>query len=258
VNEPIAELRLWGNRLEGTIPVSEEQSTPVQHGGVSFKVNSALAESVWPEAIPARPLSPAGPGWDVWPEHIRFTLAGPREQIDPEHMRIGVGAQPQIMVYPAEEFAAMSESARAQIEALQALLESRPADADHELPRLPLINAAQVFHAQVKYLDFQNGSGIRYITQYSQDVIPIVNQHLFYTFQGLTQDGAHYISAQFPIRTAALPDEPDIEDWNAFAAGYQDYLAQAVDDLNSLPSDAFEPSLEPIDGVIQSLVVAAP
>jgi hypothetical protein len=89
-------------------------------------------------------------------------------------------------------------------------------------------------------------------------VIPIVNQHLFYTFQGLTRDGAYYISAQFPIRTAALPDEPDIEDWNAFAAGYQDYLAQAVDELNSLPSDAFEPSLEPVDGVIQSLVVATP
>jgi hypothetical protein len=258
VNKPIAEMRLWGNRLEGTIPVSEGQTVQIEQGGVSFEVNSAFAESVWPEAIPARPLSPAGPGWDVWPEHLRFTLAGPREQIDPEHMRMGVGAQPQILVYPAEEFARMSEPAKAQIDALHALLASRPAAPEHELPRLPLINAAQVFHAQVQYLDFQNGGGIRYITQYSQDVIPIVNQHLFYTFQGLTRDGAYYISAQFPIRTAALPDEPDIEDWNAFAAGYQDYLAETVQDLNALSPGEFQPDLELIDSVMRSLGVNPP
>lgn len=152
----------------------------------------------------------------------------------------------------------MSEPARAQVEALRALLESRPADPENELPRLPLINAAQVFHAQVKYLDFENGGGVRYITQYSQDVIPIVNQHLFYTFQGLTQDGAYYVSAQFPIKTTALADEPTIEDWNAFAAGYQDYLAETVGELNSLRSDDFEPDLELIDNVIQSLVVNRP
>ncbi|HEY3473740.1 MAG TPA: hypothetical protein VGK56_03970, partial [Anaerolineales bacterium] len=138
---PIAELRLWGNPLEGTILVWGEEPAPIQHGGVRFEVNSALAESVWPETIAAQPVNPAGPGWDVWPEHVRFTIAGPRAQVDAEHMRIGVGAQPQIMIYPAEEFSTMSEPARAQVEALRALLESRPADPENELPRLPLINA---------------------------------------------------------------------------------------------------------------------
>lgn len=257
-NAPIAELRLWGNLLEGTIPVSEEKTTAVEYEGARFEVNSALAESVWREVITERPLSGGGPGWDVWPEHVRFTLAGPRDQADSEHMRPGASAQPQIMIYPVEEFRTMSEPARSQIEALQSLLESRPSEIKNEIPRLPLINAAQVFHTQDKYLDFQNGSGIRFVTQYSQEAVPIVNQYLFYSFQGLTQDGAYYVSAQFPITAAGLSDEPVIENWDAFFAGYQDYLAQTVNDLNALPSDEFEPDLELIDSVIQSLVVNHP
>jgi hypothetical protein len=256
-NSPIAELRLWGSLLEGTILVSEG-TTPVEHGGVRFEVNSALAESVWREIVTPRPLSPAGPSWDVWPEHVRFTIAGPREQSDLESMRVGVAAQPQIIVYPVQEFRTMSEPASAEIESLQSLLESRPSEPENQIPRLPLINAAQVFHAQVKYLDFQNGSGVRFITQYSQDVTPIVNQHVFYTFQGLTQDGTYYVSAHFPIRTAALSDELEVKDWDAFSAGYQDYLVETVRDLNALPSNEFEPDLELLDSVIQSLAVNPP
>jgi hypothetical protein len=150
----------------------------------------------------------------------------------------------------------MSEPARSQIEALQSLLESRPSEIKNEIARLPLINAAQVFHAQVKYLDFRNGSGIRFITQYSQEAAPIVNQYLFYSFQGLTDDGAYYVSAQFPITTASLSDQPIIEDWDAFFAGYQDYLVETVQNLNALPSNEFEPDLEVIDSVIQSFVVS--
>jgi hypothetical protein len=152
----------------------------------------------------------------------------------------------------------MSDFAQEEIEKLQALLQTRPPAPEDPISLLPLINAAQVFHAQVKYLDFQNGSGVRYLTQYSQDIFPIVNQHLFYTFQGLTQDGAYYVVAAFAIDAAGFPDEPDISDWEAFSAGYQDYLAATVSQLDALPSDQFEPDLALLDSVIQSLRVSVP
>ena len=115
-----------------------------------------------------------------------------------------------------------------------------------------------MFHAQEKYIDFQNGSGIRYLTQYSQDITPITNQNLFYTFQGLTADGAYYVTATFPISAPTLADEPAIDDWNAFGAGYQDYLTQTINDLNTLTSDEYEPDLALLDTMVQSLRVDTP
>ena len=152
----------------------------------------------------------------------------------------------------------MSELARAEIETLQSLLETRPPAPENEIPLLPLINAAQVFHTQVKYLDFQNGRGVRFITQYSQDVAPVTNQNIFYSFQGLTQDGAYYVAAYFPIAADGLSDELEIEDWEAFNAGYQDYLSETVSHLDALSSHEFEPDLALPDSVIQSLVVDTP
>ena len=152
----------------------------------------------------------------------------------------------------------MSDFAQEEIEKLQALLQTHPSAPEDPLPLLPLINAAQVIHPQVRYLDFQNGSGVRFLTQYSQDIFPIVNQHLFYTFQGLTQDGAYYVVAAFAIDAAGFPNEPDVSDWEAFSAGYQDYLAETVSQLDALPSDQFEPDLALLDNVIQSLRVSVP
>jgi hypothetical protein len=255
-NAPIPDLRLWANQLDGTIPASEAETTAVDYGGVHFDINSALFESIWPEVVAAPPTTQGDPGWMVWPEHIRFTIAGPREN-DLEIMRAGTAGQPQFMIYPTQEFRTMSEFAATEIDELQSLLKSRPPAPESELPYLPLINAAQVFHAQVKYLDFQNGSGVRYITQYSQDAAPIVNQSLFYTFQGLTQDGDYYIVATFPISAEGLSDEPDIQDWDAFFAGYQEYIKETANQFNDYPADKFTPDLELVDEAIQSLSVNA-
>jgi hypothetical protein len=85
-----------------------------------------------------------------------------------------------------------------------------------------------------------------------------VNQSLFYTFQGLTKDGRYYVVATFPISAEGLSDEPDIQDWNAFFAGYQDYLKETANQLNAYSSGKFTPDLELIDAAIQSLLVNIP
>jgi hypothetical protein len=252
---PRENLRLWGNRLDGTILTSEEPITRVEFQGVGFEINSSMVENVWPEIGASLPPSEGGPGWGGWPEYIRFTFANHGE---PAHFQGGgsqISGYPQIFIYPAQEFSTMSELAKGEIEALQALLKVRPPAPETEIPLLPLINAAQVFHAQVKYLNFQNGSGVRFITHYTQEVVGrLTKDNIFYTFQGLTEDGAYYIAAFFPISAAGLNDEMVDEDWEAAQA----HLAEDIQYLDSLSSDEFEPDLDLLDDIVQSLIVDVP
>ena len=55
-----------------------------------------------------------------------------------------------------------------------------------------------------------------------------------------------------------MSDELAIEDWEAFNAGYQDYLTETVSHLDALSSHEFEPGLALLDQFIQSLVVDTP
>lgn len=252
---PREDLRLWGNLLEDTIPASDEPITTVEFQGVEFAFQSSLAESVWPEIVSSLPPMDSTTGWGGRPEHIRFTFAS---QSKPDAFQIGgagLSGQPQIFIYPAQEFSTLGELPKVKIEALQGLLKARPPAPENEIPLLPLINAAQVFHAQVQYLDFQNGSGVRFITQYSQENVGrLTNKNIFYTFQGLTRDGKYYVAAFFPITASGLRDELVQEDWQAAQA----HLTEDIQHLNSLSSQDFEPDLEILDSIIKSLVVDTP
>jgi hypothetical protein len=252
---PREDLRLWGNLLEDTIPASDEPITTVEFQGVEFAFQSSLAESVWPEIVSSLPPMDSTTGWGGRPEHIRFTFAS---QSKPDAFQIGgagLSGQPQIFIYPAQEFSTLGELPKVKIEALQGLLNARPPAPENEIPLLPLINAAQVFHAQVHYLDFQNGSGVRFITQYSQENVGrLTNKNIFYTFQGLTRDGKYYVAAFFPITASGLRDELVQEDWQAAQA----HLTEDIQHLESLSSQDFEPDLEILDSIIKSLVVDTP
>jgi hypothetical protein len=252
---PREDLRLWGNLLEGTIPASGEPITTVEFQGVRFEFPSSMAESVWPEIVASLPPMDSTTGWGGRPEHIRFTFAS---QSKPDAFQlggVGLSGHPQIFIYPVHEFSTMGELPKGQIDALQALLEARPSAPEKEIPLLPLINAAQVFHAQVQYLDFENGSGVRFITQYSQENVGrLTNKNIFYTFQGLTRDGKHYVAAFFPIAASGLRDEPVEEDSQAAQAR----LAEDIQHLESLSSQEFEPDLEILDTIIESVVVNTP
>ena len=71
---------------------------------------------------------------------------------------------------------------------------------------LPDFGAAeQMVNAQVEYLDFDGGSGVRFITHYGIDEAPITEHGTFYTFQGLTDDGQYYVAYYHPAPTGILP-----------------------------------------------------
>jgi hypothetical protein len=250
--------RLWGNRLEGTVHASNDSSTEVLFEGIRFSYPTSVAESVWPQIVAGVPPK-LGETWaGIDPSHFSLSFASPS---GPAAMQRYWGTwlqlPPQIKVYPVASMGS-SEIIMVRVQTLRELLETKPASPAGEIPVLPLINAAQVFRSQVRYLDFQNGSGVRFITQYRQDPAPVTDDEIFYTFQGLTEDGAYYVVASFPLSTDVLPDTLDFES-QAFREferrNYEEYLKEQVDMLDALPPGQFEPDLAMLDQIVGSLEV---
>ncbi len=72
--------------------------------------------------------------------------------------------------------------------------------------------------------------------------------------------GTHYVSAIFPVKTGVLPEEIDFTDidWDEFGENYSAfYLLQTFAQINSVPDEAFNPSLTTLDALIQSITFGA-
>ena len=126
------------------------------------------------------------------------------------------------------------------------------------MPYLPLYNAAQVMHAQVQYIDFKNGVGVRYLTQFDQAILPINNHELHYTFQGLTADGKYYVAAVLPVNLPVLPEDESVDLNNPpqnFVEDFPKYLSDTVAMLNGQSPGAFTPDLSQLDAMIESIEI---
>ncbi len=211
-------------------------------GGVSLDLNG-LAQGLTSETVAAVPPTANSPYWEMLPQHTRLTLQGyPISQ----HL-----LKPQIFVYPVNELGNYNENAGKIASNLQVTLQNQ-APVGPDMPFLPLFNAAQVLVAQPDYFAFQNGAGVRYLTFFSQGIVPVNNAELMYTYQGLTQDGKYYVSAVLPINHPGLPagsKAPEQID------GFKAYLQNITDLLNQQPADSFTPSLDQLDAMLKSLKV---
>ena len=217
-------------------------------GGVHFWLNPAIAAGATCETIPAVSESDMVGPWEVGPEHVRLTLEG--------YVLPSTFHAPQIFVYPTADFASMNENAGAVIDRLQSFLAAPPATYEEGIPFLPPFNAAQMLRAQVSFLDFQNGTGVRFLSLYGQ-AYRIVNSHeLFYTFQGLTDDGTHYVAMVLPVSHPSLPATGDIppDDLEAFDANFPVYVAETEAALNAQPNGSFSPDLGLLDTLVQGFL----
>lgn len=235
--------------------------------GASFTFDPAMIGEVLPELVAAQAAEP-GPG-TPWapPEHIAFTLVDTVGSQNHAPMGQYLSAEAQIHVYPV---AGLNTEVQPVVAALQQLLAEQPDAAavtvirpgqdtfQPALTMLPPSNAVQTFRAQVAYVNFVGGRGIRYLTQLSQGPVPVSNQELFYTFQGLTDDGAVYVAAYFPVALAALPATSEMSDeaLTALLEDWQGYLTQTTELLNGQVADAFTPDLAALDALLSSLSVA--
>ena len=215
--------------------------------GVSFYLDPRIASSAAGQILPAEAGADT-PIWGLAPERLSFSFTGYPVT---DHIH-----RASIEVYPVEAFAQINPEITATVTKLQDVLGYQPViNPVDGMPFLPMLPAAQVMATQISYLKFANGSGARYLTQFAQDVYPIHNKAMFYTFQGITDDGKWYIAAIFPASTPVLPDPDAIAQAPDFYDTYLTYLDGIVTILGELPAASFTPDLSTLDGLIQSLVV---
>ena len=139
---------------------------------------------------------------------------------------------------------------------LQGLLSDPEFDlhAEGSLPFLPPFNAAQVFHVLEQRLDSEHGSGIRYLTLYSQALVGVDNYDIFYTYQGLSADGRYYIAAVLPINSTLLSDDELTQaELETVAIDYEAYLTSMTDTLREDNGASLTPTLAALDAMMMSL-----
>lgn len=228
-------------------PTEQAPAPDVSYEGISFSFNKSIADSVSPSIIPSQNLGEDYMPGDTYPTHYEFDLNG---------YAVSTNYHPPVItIYPVTEYRSISSYASDEIDNLQAALTNHPSGGSpSNLPFLPIWNAAQILSAKVTYFDFQNGSGVRYLTMYGQALYPVDNQNLFYTYQGLTNDGQFYISAVLPVTNPLLPDDGGVtvDDWMAFDDNWDTYIIGALQTLNGQSGENFTPSLFMLDEMIAS------
>lgn len=230
---------------------ASSQTLSTEFEGIRFSFDSALAQSAQGIKISAVPVNVDAPalGGGV-PEHIAFSFNGEEITADTNPF------QPQVRVYSADALKKLDPNVAREVLALKTLLSVDATAIQETLPVFPPFNAQQMIHPQIKYLKFNTGEGARFVTFYAQNVAPITNDGLFYTFQGMTADGKYYVTAFWPIKTDKLADsyeDAKIGDFNEWAKNFETYRVDTEKMLDSLPAGAFTPSLELLDRMIESL-----
>lgn len=232
-------------------------NTLVTFGRLTLGIPSSVASGASGSDIAPVTIDDAA-YWDKTPGHLQVSL-------NDYYVLQGKLHQPQIRVYPAMPYVELVPAAFESIHRLNNVLydPGAPIGSD-QLPPIPFFNARQVFASNVQVMSFQNGRGVRFLTEYAQYPASVNNTDLFYHFQGVTSDGAYFIVAIFPITTpvlaetsdggAALPSGgipyPYFADPNADMQGY---YAAVTALLNATSPDAFFPSLNQLDALIQSM-----
>jgi hypothetical protein len=141
---------------------------------------------------------------------------------------------------------------------LRKLLAKRPAkfSANKDINDVPFNNASAAIQSKVQYLPFKTGTGILFLTQYSQDIAPspVNNEELTCNFQGLTADGNFYVAARLAITHPSLPKGIDFTNVPERERDKkQTYLKKDERLLNSFTDESFRPSLTSLKAMIASI-----
>ena len=239
----------------------------VQFDGVSFRYDPNVFGDVKNEIVPECRLEKPDSRPDyVAPAHVRFTF-----DLGSEHNKA------ELSVYPLAEFptvyavnSEMVDSIRDQIKILKLVLKNQSyRDADGDIPHLPYRDASDTFFVKVRRLDFSGGKGIVSVTHWTHGVDLVSNRNLLYRFEGITDDGKYYVTAETPVSVTFLPNG-SVEEFEGFTwqmiieAGqgnpsskkrYDAYIESITNRLEKLGPNDFQPHLEKFESIIKSLKV---
>jgi len=223
------------------------QEPNFNYAGVSFYFDPILANDLTAGVTPGY-YEDDNPWWST-PEHREYRFNN-WVLSDAFHT-------PTIRIYPVADFIAINENVSSGLDALRIALDTYPADHSGLLVS-DLFNAGQLYQSNVKYIDFQNGTGARWLSQYGQGYYSVGWPNLFYTYQGLTDDGLYYVSMILPINHPYLPDVDVADLDDDFYENYGAYRDGVVAQLEGESDNTFMPSLVLLDKIVASLLILEP
>jgi hypothetical protein len=232
----------------------------VDFGGISFAYDASLASGVTASVVPKDEGGPNAACWSTHPKEVVFKFhdfAFATSEMVPAT----------IYVFPINSDYQCSnpmdtiEYWQREVDALQDVLARRPSLAEPPstrdtilTPYLPPINAGGFLVGKQEYLNFRNGSGMRYLIQFTQQPIKPRAEDTIYTYQGITNDGKYYVAATLPAFLPAPLDNP-MEQFST-QQGWDDFYHQLRLKVNQIPDKDFHPSLDALDGIFSSLTVS--
>ena len=251
------------------------KETRIDFRGVRFTCERTIASEVNAKIVDAEVATAenAQPGDTIYPTHLRFELA------DTYRASPGSFITAELHVYPVRDYKQafardpkLARQVAATIGRLQRILNRKSLAFKSEVPLLPIPDGYLAFRAHNAFLRFKQGSGIVFLTQGQQDEMPVNNQNLSYEFQGLTNDGRYYVTAQFPVAAPFLAYDRDRANYGGavkeascvtcpdharFMREYRAYVLGIRNKLEKFPADKFEPNLKLFDELIRSIEIDA-
>lgn len=230
-------------------------------------------EDAWVELIPTQDLAAlaAAFSFDFTPvaqdiiltvepeENIAGDYHSPRPpslSVEFEELVIAEYWEPRIDIWPVEGFREVGNELYDSLLAYSEALQTAP-EAIEGLPFVPrtTANAALIWESHRKLIEFNGGSGYRTVVEFAQYPAPIRGYELFYTFQGMTADGAYYVSAILPLDTLSLRQfDYEYEGEKGDNVGVlPEYDAASREFVWGFADDDFLPSLTTLDAVIGSI-----
>jgi len=252
------------NQKEYEIPVTVRNGyAAVREAGVLFTFKAAdygrVVMTKEEKYVTYEP-SPIG----GWPEHRCFHLEDKRPLPALEQgPRYFFPARSLVCIIPLDdpsekEFGKAYPEITSAATELRRILSGRPKKPDitKDLPDLPAIEAGHAIYSKIQFVHSRLGSGILFLTQYTQDMQPnpINNEELTCNFQGLTNDGKYYIAARMSITHPSLPRGIDFTEHIKRDKKLR-YLKEGEKRLNRLADDSFQPSLTELRKLLASFSV---
>ncbi|MFN2316041.1 MAG: hypothetical protein ABR551_09340 [Gemmatimonadales bacterium] len=209
-----------------TPPALEARLATLLAGGFTVDA-SPIGGRLHGEIVPASSHDPEQlPVLNGAPAHLRFAF-------DDAVLPAAVNYRnQQVLVYSLAEYRShFIGGARAgfdrRIGALRAIIRDTAAPIEGEIPVFPQVDADQRFRARVRWISFDGGRGIAFVTQYSKDASPPGPDDLAWVFQGLTDDDRWLVAVFHPIHATGVPASEDPR--------------RVAGALDTLPPDAFHP-----------------
>ena len=220
------------------------QGASVSYNQVSFIIPHGLANGTTNTITTGIEFPYINPSAGDMPQHIKIVLDG--------YPIPGTSLDPQITVFKSSEYAQYADLTQQTISALQNLQYAQGQPLPGGLP-------SGQFDAQGQAVNFADGHGIRYLTQFDESPLPVNNHELIYYFHGLTNDSQYYVQAILPLQASFLaldenPNSPLPANGIPFHAD-PSYFNTIAQQLNTTPPNQFSPSLTSLDALVQSITV---